>query len=125
DRDLADPPGAGLPVGDAAGLRRHPPRRREGERVALDPLVVVLFRGVARRGLGFQVDPHRFLLTLMSQQYDPVRGVQPPSFGMRATMRIDAVSSSICNHGRSQATAWYDPGFPGISLTSTRASASG
>ena len=42
--------------------------------------------------------------------------------GIRATIRKDVVNSSNCSQGRSQAMALYEPGLPGISLTSTLAS---
>ena len=45
--------------------------------------------------------------------------------GIRATIRMDVVSSSSWSHGRSQKMALYEPGRPGISLTVTLASDSG
>ena len=40
-------------------------------------------------------------------------------------MRSEVVSSSICSHGRSHATALYEPGAPGTSVTWIWASRSG
>ena len=47
------------------------------------------------------------------------------NLGIRATIRNEVVSSSICSQGRSQATALYEPGSPGISFTSIFASRNG
>ena len=45
------------------------------------------------------------------------------SVGILATIRSEVVNSSNCSHGRNQATALYEPGAPGISLTSILAAA--
>src|SRR5512135_379052 len=61
----------------------------------------------------------------------PTRGTgglgdpQPAAFGIEATIRIEAVSSSNWSQGRIQAMALYEPGLPGISVTWTLASRSG